>query len=81
MNDEIKLFACGVLAASYRGRDLSQRALLSHAVSDAPLSVGRLKREAGEALCNRDLGMCGESAPIERVDCPKCLEIIARLSK
>lgn len=82
MNDEIKLFAAGVLAGAYKGADISDRALLKHAVADAAVTVGRLKREAGEALCNRKVNTVDSYVwePVSEVTCPKCREIAARLA-
>lgn len=70
----------GVLAAAYRGKDLSQRALLVHAVSDKAVVLGRLRREAGEAFCNRKLDLVDEGGwqPAADVTCPKCAAILSR---
>lgn len=75
-----KLHAAGVLAGAYRGRNLSERNLLNHAVSDAPIRIGRLSRGYGEALCDRSLDMVDSGAweDVAAVTCPKCVAIVAR---
>lgn len=80
MNDEIKLFAGGVLAGAYKGADISDRTLLLHAVSESAVTVGRITRAGGEALCNRKINLADFYSwePAERVTCPKCREIMER---
>ncbi len=71
----------GVLAAAYKGKDISERALLVHAVCDEAFVDGRLHREAGEAFCNRKLDLvdAGGWQPTAEITCPRCAEILARL--
>jgi hypothetical protein len=78
---EIK--AAGILSGAYKGKDISQRALLSHAVSTVDVSVGRLVRKAGEAFCNRKLDTADYYSwqDAAQVDCPKCRDILARLGR
>jgi hypothetical protein len=70
----------GVLAAAYRGKDISERALLVHAVSDEPVARGRLRRDAREAFCDRKLDLVDEGGwqTEAEITCPKCLAILAR---
>jgi hypothetical protein len=74
----VNLYADGVLAGAYRGRDISQRNLLSHAVSDTDFAIGRLRRRAGQALCVPTLDMSQQQLPLAQVDCPRCREIVMR---
>lgn len=75
------LFSAGVLAGAYRGGRADLSVTLHHAVSDAPLHAGRLKRAYGQALCNPRLDIVdsGDWHELARVDCPRCREIVARL--
>lgn len=73
------LFSAGVLAGAYRGGGLD-RTLLSHAVSDAPVTLGRLKRAAGQAFCRPSLDMVDQGAwqqDAGTVTCPTCATILA----
>jgi hypothetical protein len=77
-----KVFGAGVLAGAYKGGGL-ERTLLVHAVSDEPVSEGRLKRNAGEAFCNRKLDLVDPFGwgPADTINCPKCLEIVQKKAK
>jgi hypothetical protein len=74
-----KVFAAGVLAGAYKGGGL-ERTLLQHAVSDEPVREGRLKREPGEAFCDRKLDLVDSVMwePSIAVTCPKCIEIVRK---
>lgn len=74
------IYAAGVLAGAYRGRDISARELLKHAVADAPIAIGRLKRDAGEALCDRSIHVVDSEQwePITKVTCPRCKTLLRR---
>lgn len=67
------------LAGAYRGKSIGNRVILCHAVSDEDLR-GKLKRAAGEALCNKALEISDSCSweTLEHVDCPKCLAIVYR---
>lgn len=85
----INVYAAGVLAGAYgfkgrRGGFDENKTMLLHAVSDADFTVGRLKREAGEAFCNKNLSTATNLADsgswesdVKKVDCPKCVGILA----
>lgn len=82
----VNIKGAGVLAGAYKGKDISERATLTHAVADGPISVGRLKRDAGEAFCTSSLneydGNLVDSGAWEaasNIDCPKCLEHVGRV--
>ena len=73
------IFSAGVLAGAYKaGRE--NATLLKHGVSNGPVREGRLKREYGEALCDRNIDTVDEGAwgPASEITCPKCKEIVAR---
>jgi hypothetical protein len=80
---ELKIFAAGVLAGAYRGRDISLRATLSHAVADRSFKIGRLARTEGEAFCDRSLDLVDLAVWEEgtAVTCPRCQNIMTRLTK
>lgn len=75
-----------MLAGSFRGADFAGR-YVHHAVCDGPVKEGRLKRDAGEAFCNRRINDVdgnlsdsgGWSDNVSEIDCPRCLEILHRL--
>lgn len=73
----MNLFAADVLAGAYRGGGM-ERTLLSHAVADTPVTLGRLKRDAGEAFCVKSLNLadCVVWEPVGTVTCPACLAIL-----
>lgn len=75
-----KFHSAGVLSGAYRGADISERTLLSHAVPSEAIKLGRLARAYGEALCNRKIDTVDSGAwePLAAVDCPACLAILAR---
>ena len=79
--DDLQLAGAHVLAGAYRGKDISARATLCHAVSRRDINEGRLKRRAGEAFCNRKIDVTDPYGYVDasEIDCPKCLEIVARL--
>lgn len=81
--ETLKIFAAGVLAGAYRGKDISARATLAHAVADRAFRIGRLAREEGEALCDRSLDLVDSCVweAADKVTCPKCQEIAARLAR
>lgn len=74
-----KVFGAGVLAGAYKGGG-EYRTLLTHAVSDERVVEGRLKRERGEAFCNRKLDLVDPFGwePADTINCPKCLEIVKK---
>ena len=76
-----KVFAAGVLAGRYVGKDISERALLNHAVSDTDVSEGRLKRGPGEAFCNRKIELVDSVVweDADKISCPRCKDIVARI--
>lgn len=74
--------ATGIFAAAYVTLD---SVTLTHACFDVDATVGRLSREAGQALCSRKLHACAyeDRSMFEessKIDCPACLKIVARLS-
>jgi hypothetical protein len=71
--------ADGVLAGAYRGSRAGLSKTLLHAVSDVPFTIGRLKRDFGQALCVPSLDMAGYFQPLAEVTCPRCRDIITRL--
>jgi hypothetical protein len=75
------IYADGVLAGAYRGKDIAGRTLLMHAVSDRRIQIGRLKREPGEAFCDRNLQVAGCYEAGDKIDCPRCLEIVRRATR
>lgn len=74
------IFSAAVLAGAYRGKNIRDRVLLNHATSDVPLSVGRFRRVAGEALCSKNLDLvdAGAWSSFGDITCQRCLEILAR---
>lgn len=69
-----------VFAAAYIKLDKT----LIHACADEDFVHGRLKREAGEAFCDRKLNTVAKEdsygfEPIETISCPRCLQIISKL--
>lgn len=76
----------GILAGAYRGKDVSARTLLTHAVSDAivPIKIGRGTRNFGEALCNRKYNDTTTLVDLHgwvdrtEIDCPRCVEILTK---
>lgn len=80
------IYAASILAGAYKGKDISERVLLRHAVSDAAITIGRLKRDDGEALCDRQQSTATNLADsctwqeVALVTCPRCLDILRRLS-
>lgn len=76
------LFSAGVLAGAYRGGRADLTRTLSHAVSDCPVNVGRLRRGYGQAFCvpTLDLVDAGGWGSIERVDCPQCRDVLGRIA-
>ena len=74
-----QIFAAGVLAGAYRAGRL-EAVLLKHGTSNGPVREGRLKREYGEALCDRKINLVDEVIwePASEITCPKCKEIVAR---
>lgn len=75
----------GIFAGAYRnGAPGDGDTVLTHACFETDTTVGRLRREAGQALCNRKLNACAfEDATMfedaTKIDCPKCLAIVARI--
>lgn len=59
----------GVLAGAYKGKDISERALLNHASQD----------DSATAVCKtvRQYSLC-DMVEDDAVTCPTCLERIAR---
>lgn len=80
--DEDAFASASVLAGAYKGSDISERETLRHVVPYESLTVGRLKREAGEALCRRSLDLVDSGAwrNVSQATCPKCLEILQRIT-
>jgi Zn finger protein HypA/HybF involved in hydrogenase expression len=76
-----KVFAAGVLAGRYIGKDITERPLLNHAVSDTEVSEGRLKREPGEAFCSKKIELVDSVVweDADQISCPKCKDIVARI--
>lgn len=77
----IKIFSGGVLAGAYRGRNLSARTLLHHAVADQPFTAGRLQRGHGQAFCDKSIDMVDSGGwdATNNITCPRCQEIVRRL--
>ena len=80
------IYAAPVLGGAYKGGRADLSRMLKHAVSDVPIHVGRLKREPGEAFCDKklndadgNLADSGTWTNSKDVTCPKCLEILARI--
>ena len=76
------LAGAGVLAGAYRGKDIGKRTLLTHAVPIRDIASGKLRRKAGEALCDRKLSDAtnlvdeGGWVNVAEVTCPKCLDVM-----
>lgn len=73
----------GIFGAAYK---TSLDVTLTHACFEADAVVGRLRREAGKALCSAKLNACAaeDSNMFEdaaRIDCPRCLAIVARITR
>jgi hypothetical protein len=77
------IYAAGVLAGAYKGRDIGVRDLLSHAVSDVPIEFGRLKRNEGEAFCNRSIDVVdsGDWKSGLEISCARCQKIVDRMTR
>ena len=81
------IYAAPVLAGAYRGKDISNRTLLWHAVSDQPIAppsaFGRLRRDIDQALCNRAVDLADDSTwkGGDAITCPKCIEIVKRATR
>lgn len=77
---DIKSMTC--LGGNYRGKNADLKSILHHAVSDEPITIGRMKREPGEAFCSKVLynedSYSWENGT--KIDCPKCVEIVNRLA-
>ena len=75
-----QLFWDGVLAGHYRGKDLSDRTLLAHAVAEFDFKVGRLNMKRGDVLCRsvkpNAMATAGITSWEHVKKCPKCLERI-----
>lgn len=82
----MSLYAASILAGAYKGKDISERVTLRHAVSDAAITIGRLKRDDGEAFCDKQQSTATNLADsfswqeVAMVTCPRCLKILGRLS-
>lgn len=77
----IPIFGASVLAGAYRGKDISQRAMLTHAAALVPIRASRFKREGDRAFCKPsvDIGdRYGWDGGVA-INCPACLEIVGRL--
>ena len=79
------LYTAHLLGGAYKGKRADLSVILAHAVSDQPIRIGRLKRDEGEALCNKNYNTSSTLADsaswepgVAQVTCPKCLEILAR---
>lgn len=72
----MQFFADGICAAAYRGGPAT---MLMHIVSDTPFTIERIRRTAGQALCNPRLDVCGGWDPVGTATCPKCVEMYGRL--
>lgn len=70
-----------VLAGAYKGKALEERSLLVHVVCEEDFVFGRLKRKAGQALCDKKLDVCGAWESVDKADCHKCLEIYERIAR
>lgn len=71
------IYSSSVLAGAYKGSD---KIMLTHATSDEAITLGKMKRESGEAFCNKKLNLADSCVyeAVSEVTCPKCLEILAR---
>ena len=67
-----------ICAAAYRKQQTPDE-MRTHAVCDVDIKIGRLKRARLEALCNKKLNVCGNLQSVDRVDCPRCVEILKNL--
>lgn len=77
----IQIFCAGVLAGTHRGSDVSPRGGFRHALADHSFAVGRLRRAAREAFCDKTLDLVGRVGwePASAIDCPRCRDIADRL--
>ena len=75
MKNDPLFYSDKILAAAYRGKSTSERTLLTHIVASEDIVFGRLKRQAGEPLCNKSINVCGQFGDVEKADCPRCKEI------
>jgi hypothetical protein len=77
----IAVFGAPVLAGAYRGKDIAQRATLTHAAALVPIAAGRFRRDADRALCKPSVDICDRYGWDDgtAIDCPRCLEIVGRL--
>lgn len=80
----VSVFAASILGGAYKGKDIAERMTLRHAVSDMPFAIGRIKRDDGEAFCDRKYSTATTLADsfswqeATEVTCPRCLEILRR---
>lgn len=86
-DDRDMIYAAPVLAGAYKGKDISDRTLLWHAVSDQPIAppsaFGRLRRGIDQALCNRSVDLADDSTwqGGAEITCSRCLEIVKRATR
>lgn len=79
---DARIYAAGVTAGAYKGKDIGDRNMLEHAVSDVAIVEGRLKRSPNEALCNKKLDLADSYTwePGDDITCPQCKEIVGRIT-
>jgi hypothetical protein len=77
------LVGAGVLAGAYKGKDIAERVTLIHAASTVPVKKGRFSRQANQAFCRSSIDIVDPYgyAPPSTINCPACLEIVARLTR
>ncbi len=80
------VYAAWMLGGSYKGKNRPLDTILAHAVCKEPIHIGRLKRDAGEAFCNKKYNTSTGNLSDEdswesesSVTCPKCRETIDRI--
>jgi hypothetical protein len=81
MKTTIKIFSARERAAASADRDVGVCRPLEHAVADHPFAVGRLRRAAREAFCDKTLEVADPFGwrRASAIDCPRCRDLARRL--